>query len=1110
MTRRLLALLIVVAGLAAVAPLADAQAVADAPAAESEAILDVGGTPVRIIRTDYGVPHVYADETRALFHGVGFVTAQDRLWQAEVFRRAAAGRLAEIGVGSAEDDLFTRQDGYTDQELQAMYAALEPEAQQILDGYVSGINAYLAEATASAEARSRMLPLEYAALGVEPAPWTVADVMRAAVYFVRRFGETGGRDLDNLAVLQDLVARFGEQDGWARFDDLLWIDDPDAYATAPGELDLAAAPVLDAPPPAAPLSEEAKATGLALPDVRAAAARLDAQRGSWRDTLDALGVPTKGGSNTIVIGPTMSEDGSALLLGGPQMGYTVPQIVLEVGIHGAGFDSEGMTFAGVSPFPLIGRGRDFAWSSTTGSTDVVDHVIEQLEPGNPTRYLYQGEYRDMEARTEVIQVRGSAPLTATVYRTVHGPVVDVDPATDTAVSVQRTFWKGELDSIFGFLAFNRATGPDDFRAGAAVIPSNHNFTYADAEGRIGYWMTGRFPIRPAGVDPRLPRLGTGEQEWQGLVNITDLVDSVDPDQGYFVNWNNKPIAGWPNGDIGPAFGPTQRVGLLDALVRGQAPISRSDLLEINREAATTDLDGFNFRQLLLDAIARFRASGGSLSSLASRALDLVAAWDDRLTDADGDGRYDAPGVTVLRTWVALLEVPLLEGLDDPDVELAADGVLWRLLVGPDGAALAVRHAWFGGRSIEQAVADALDGAVRALEVLGGGAPPDRWLTPVRLTTYTPLGALPGIERRFLNRGTYNQVLELAPGRVSAVNVVPPGQSGLVTAAGTAAHTDDQLELYDDFRYKAQFLDVRAAPVRLAGGDRYATAAAVSAAAFAPGVPVAFVTSGEGFADAITGQVAAARGGGPLLLVRPGEVPATTADELTRLRPGRIVVLGGTAAVSDAVLGELRGFTGGEVTRVAGSDRYATAAAVSAATFPDGAPVAFVATGTSFADALTGGVAAARGGGPVLLVEPGAVPDVVLQELIRLAPEQIVVLGGPAAVSEAVASELTATAPVRRVSGADRYATSAAVAEAFFSAPATGVWVATGEGFADALTGGVPAALRGGPMLLTRRTTLPDPVWDELAALQPAVATVIGGSRAVDPAVASELESALRR
>ncbi len=181
--------------------------------------------------------------------------------------------------------------------------------------------------------------------------------------------------------------------------------------------------------------------------------------------------------------------------------------------------------------------------------------------------------------------------------------------------------------------------------------------------------------------------------------------------------------------------------------------------------------------------------------------------------------------------------------------------------------------------------------------------------------------------------------------------------------------------------------------RLAGADRYATAAAISAASFGPGVAVAYVATGANFPDALAGSAAAGSAGAPVLLVTRDTIPTATATELGRLKPARIVVLGGAGVVTDAVKAALARYTAGSVSRLAGADRYATAAAISAASFGPGVAVAYVATGANFPDALAGSAAAGSAGAPVLLVTRDTIPTATATELGRLKPARIVVLGG---------------------------------------------------------------------------------------------------------------------
>jgi putative cell wall-binding protein len=301
--------------------------------------------------------------------------------------------------------------------------------------------------------------------------------------------------------------------------------------------------------------------------------------------------------------------------------------------------------------------------------------------------------------------------------------------------------------------------------------------------------------------------------------------------------------------------------------------------------------------------------------------------------------------------------------------------------------------------------------------------------------------------------------------------------------------------------------------RFGGADRFATAALVSANHFAPGVPAVFIATGANFPDALAGGPAAAKVGAPILLVTRAEIPAPTRAELTRLKPGRIVVLGGPGVVSDPVATALKPFqTGGGVSRLSGADRYATAAAVSHATFAPGVATAYVATGLAFPDALVGGAAAARAGAPVLLARPGTLPGPTEAELKRLGPARIVVLGGPSAIGEGVVAKLRTLATsgsVTRLSGPDRYATAVAISAASFPAGIPALYVATGQSFPDALVA-VPAAARaGGALLLVPgNASVPSAIRRESARLHPGRLALLGGMAAMNERVTFDLRVAI--
>lgn len=294
--------------------------------------------------------------------------------------------------------------------------------------------------------------------------------------------------------------------------------------------------------------------------------------------------------------------------------------------------------------------------------------------------------------------------------------------------------------------------------------------------------------------------------------------------------------------------------------------------------------------------------------------------------------------------------------------------------------------------------------------------------------------------------------------------------------------------------------------RVSGADRYATAAAISKTTFSAGVPVVYLASGVTFPDALSGASSAGVVGGPVLLTSPTTLSASAKTELSRLKPKRIVVLGGPGAVADAVASAARSYTSGPVNRAAGGDRYETSAAISAATFDPGVPVAYLSNGGTFPDALSGAAAAGAVGGPVLLTGKSTIPASVRAELARLKPKKIVVLGGPGAVAEAVvaAARSLTSGGVSRLSGADRYATSAAVSKATFGAGVDVAYIANGTTFPDALSGAAAAGVVGGPVLLTAGSTLPASVAAELARLKPSEIVVLGGPVAVSDTVVAQL------
>ncbi len=292
--------------------------------------------------------------------------------------------------------------------------------------------------------------------------------------------------------------------------------------------------------------------------------------------------------------------------------------------------------------------------------------------------------------------------------------------------------------------------------------------------------------------------------------------------------------------------------------------------------------------------------------------------------------------------------------------------------------------------------------------------------------------------------------------------------------------------------------------RTSGENRYATAAAASARGFDPGVAAVYIASGTSFADALSAGPAASHRESPLLLTAPTFLPQETREELRRLAPAEIVLVGGEAAVSAEVERDLAPY-GGSVRRIAGTDRFDTAAKVARDIwFDTTVDAAYIANGRSFADALGAAAAAAIDDVPVLLVDRDTLPTSTAVTLDVLNVQFVTVAGGTAAVSSAVYTEMRdQVGAANRRFGVDRFATSAALVTREGSGRT--LIVATGLDFPDALTAGPLAGALGADLLLVRPDAVPGRVAERATELAPRRVIALGGTSAINAGVLLELD-----
>ncbi|WP_256842312.1 cell wall-binding repeat-containing protein [Ornithinimicrobium cryptoxanthini] len=347
-------------------------------------------------------------------------------------------------------------------------------------------------------------------------------------------------------------------------------------------------------------------------------------------------------------------------------------------------------------------------------------------------------------------------------------------------------------------------------------------------------------------------------------------------------------------------------------------------------------------------------------------------------------------------------------------------------------------------------------------------------------------------------------------------------ASLVASGAATATTVAQADTEDA---SATAVPQAVAAERISGADRYGTAAAV-AAEYEGGADVVYIASGTNYADALSARdhAHAAAGSAPLgdnlwhegddggnaapvLLVTRTQIPGATIAALKSLNPSQIIVVGGTDSVSSKVYDGLSAYAG-NVERLAGDDRYETAAAV-AERWPAGSPVVFLASGETYPDALTGGAVASRANAPILLTRAGKLPAATAATLADLAPSSVVIVGGTTTINSAVEAAVASIVPdTRRVGGADRYATAQLLAERY-EKDVDRAFVATGENYPDALTGSSLAGFEAAPLLLTRATSLPAATRAGLDTVSPQGVAVVGGPQTVSNGVLGTLSAALQ-
>lgn len=492
----IVALVVVAALLVALLALAIRTIRRPLPQTRGRLVVDVVRNPVSIVRDRRGVVHVDAADMVDAAFAMGLVHGQERLWQLELSRRVACGRISEFaGTDALLADRFLRRVGLR-RVAERESAALAGEVRAMLEAYAAGVNTVIDS--------GRPLPVEFTLLRLRPDPWKPVDSIACAKLLALGLSTNWDADLQRLRLLSAVGPEVAAR---------LQLFYPDTNPTI--------------------LSDTARAAG-----PRAGEQLLELYGEAARWLPSAVGA-----SNAWAIAPSRSATGRPLLCNDPHLEPSVPSVWFAAHVRaGDDFESTGVTFAG-QPFPLIGHNRHVAWGFTNSCVDAQDLVIEQFDTVGATRHRTETGWEDTLVLREVIRVKDSSDEVEEVVITRHGPVVERcdDAATGRwlGLALQWTALTPACASAT-VLALQRASDWDSFRrAFSGLDAPSQNAVYADVDGHIGYFCSGRVPVRPGPASP-LPLTGwDADRRWTRFLDVDEVPQCLDPEDGVVITANNR-------------------------------------------------------------------------------------------------------------------------------------------------------------------------------------------------------------------------------------------------------------------------------------------------------------------------------------------------------------------------------------------------------------------------------------------------------------------------------------------------------------------------------------------------------------------------------------------
>lgn len=546
--------------------------------------------PVEVLRDRWGVPHIYAQSEPDAFMAQGYVHAQDRLWQMELNRRTANGRLSQIfGDLALDTDRAALTFGFR-RLGEADWERLDTRLRQAMEAYAAGVNAYLG----SAEYRA---PVEFMLLGLKPAAWSVHDSMAFSRVMIWQLSHAWYGELLRAWMIEKVGAEHAAE---------LEIDYP-------------------------------RLNPVTLPDgiefnVRSARGALHASRGPF--------LTRSMGSNAWTVAGERTTTGKPYLCNDMHLALGLPGLWYEIQLRAGDLKVGGVSLPGV-PLVLVGHNDRVAWGMTLAFTDCEDLFVEQLEDGPTPRTRFGRGWKAVQVIEEAIPVKGRRePHRERVLVTHHGPIIsDVVGAPDRRLAVCSMALRPS-PALSGWYRLNHARGWDDFVAAMRLIEAPQlNVPYADADGNIGYWVTGKVPIRKRG-DGRTPAPGhSADHEWIGEVPFEAMPHCFNPKRGLVVTTNQKPVSDRYRYALGRVYMNGYRARRIEQVLAAKPKVGPEDFRALHLDY--TCLPGQEF-------VERLRGFS-TADARAGQALELLCTWDGVLSpDSIGGTVYEITRTRLVR------------------------------------------------------------------------------------------------------------------------------------------------------------------------------------------------------------------------------------------------------------------------------------------------------------------------------------------------------------------------------------------------------------------------------------------------------------------------------